>query len=185
MDQRHGIVDGLLVIAARGGDIGAFERLAARWHPRLLRHARRLTCSGDGARDVVQDAWVAIVRGLGRLHDPATFGAWALSITGRRAADWIAKRRLARGREAALASDCRDERPPGAADDVLRLREALRRLDRETQILLSMLYVEGYAVAEIAQACGIPHGTVKSRLYHARARLRAALEVTHDEEERH
>ena len=185
MRTREEVIDDLLVLAAQAGDLAAFERLATRWHPRLFRHARRLTGDAEGARDAAEEAWVAIVRGLGRLRDPARFGPWALRITGRRCADWIAHRRQARSRTAAGDPASAPASAAGPdADDLSRVRDALRRLDRSDRLLLAMFYLEGFSVAEIAHACAVPPGTVKSRLFHARERLRAALEVCDDAEDR-
>ena len=50
------------------------------------------------------------------------------------------------------------------------MRDALRRLDSDRRALMAMFYVEGLPVAEIASVLEIPAGTVKSRLYNARAR---------------
>ena len=178
MTSRERIVDGLLVLAAQAGQIDAFERLAARWHPRLLRHARQLTGDAEGGREAVQDAWVAIARGLGRLDDPARFGPWAFRITGRRCGDWI-ERRMRTRRHSAGIDEARDApATTDAPDDALaRARDALRRLDPERRALMAMFYIEGFSVAEIAQVLEISAGTVKSRLYRAREGLRAALEV--------
>lgn len=177
MRTREQVLDEMLVLAAQAGRTEAFERLARRWHPRLLRHALRLTGDPEGAREAVQEGWVAIAGGLRRLGDPASFGAWALRITGRRCADWIARR----GRERRRSSELTVAEGTGVdAQPVevrVRLREALRRLDPDRRELLAMLYVEGLSVLEIARALAIPAGTVKSRLYHARAQLREALEV--------
>ncbi|MDO8834144.1 MAG: sigma-70 family RNA polymerase sigma factor [Vicinamibacterales bacterium] len=179
MRTREDVIDDLLVLAAQAGDVGAFERLAARWHPRLLRHARRMTGDSEGARDATQEAWVAIVRGLGRLQDPARFAPWALRITSRRCADWIARRRHARSHNAGRDPGSEGTLPTGPdADDLSSVRDAIRRLDRSDRLLLAMFYLEGYSVAEIAHACSVPPGTVKSRLFHARERVRAALEVS-------
>lgn len=178
MRTRGQVVDEMLVLAAQAGETAAFERLARRWYPRLLRHAFRLTGDVEGSRDVVQDAWVSIARGLRRLRDPARFGPWALRITGRRCADWIASRQTARSRASNLDVANEVLRPPAhREDDLSRVRDALRRLDPERRALMAMFYVEGMTVHEIAAALGVPPGTVKSRLYHARDRLRAALEV--------
>jgi RNA polymerase sigma factor (sigma-70 family) len=182
---RERVVDELLVLAAQAWDARAFERLASRWHPRLLRHAARLTGDADGAEDAVQEAWVAIARGLGRLADPAAFGAWALRITGRRCADWVGRRQRMRQRFADL--DAAANVPAAAderADDVSLLRKAIRDLGPQQRALLAMRYVEGLSLGEIARALGVPAGTVKSRLYHARERLRAALEAHDDAQER-
>jgi RNA polymerase sigma factor (sigma-70 family) len=182
---REQVVDELLVLAAQAREVRAFERLASRWHPRLLRHARRLTGDADGAREAVQEAWVAIARGLGRLADPAAFGAWALRITGRRCADWIARRQRMRQRftdldAAANVPAAADER----ADDVSLLREAIRGLEAQERALLAMHYVEGLSLGEIAGALGVPVGTVKSRLYYTRERLRVVLEAHDGAQER-
>ncbi|MCU0256932.1 MAG: hypothetical protein MUF60_09310, partial [Vicinamibacterales bacterium] len=99
------VADDLLVLDAQAGDVAAFERLAARWHPRLLRYAARLTGDADGAREVTQETWLAVVKGLRRLRDPASFAAWALRVTSRRSADWIETRRRTRHRDAAADPD--------------------------------------------------------------------------------
>jgi RNA polymerase sigma-70 factor (ECF subfamily) len=178
MRSREQVVDEMLVLAAQAGNTEAFERLAVRWNPRLYRHAYRMTHDAEGAREAVQDAWVSIARGLRRVRDPARFGSWALRITGRRCADWIGRRQKARGRTSTL-EDVRAIAEPanGRADDLGRIRDALRRLDPERRALMAMFYVEGMTVYEVAAALGIPPGTVKSRLYNARQRLRAVLEV--------
>ena len=178
MRTRERIVDEWLVLAVQARRADAFERLAARWHPRLLRHAWRLTGDAEGAREAVQDAWLAVALGIGRLRDPAAFGAWALRITTRRCTDWIAHRRRQRRRLADLgAAEAVAAAADPPDDDVARVREAIRRLGPDERALLAMYYTEGFGVAEIAAALGIPVGTVKSRLYHARERLRAVLEV--------
>jgi len=178
MRSREQVVDEMLVLAAQARQVEAFERLAARWHPRLLRHARRLTGDLEGAREAVQEAWLAIARGLRRLQDPARFGAWALRITGRRCADWIGRRRRARHLTTGLEAADRALVPADESGDRLaRVRDLLQRLEPEQRALMAMFYVEGFSVAEIATALGVPAGTVKSRLYHARERLRASLEV--------
>ncbi len=178
MRGREQVVDELLVLAAQAGQVEAFERLAARWYPRLLRHARRLTGDSEGAREAVQEAWLAVARGLRRLEDPARFAPWVFRITGRRCFEWIAGRSRTRRRAADLDEAAAAPAPSGAdPDDVMRVRKALRRLEPERCALLAMFYVEGLTIAEIAAVLGIPAGTVKSRLYHARERLRAVLEV--------
>jgi len=185
MLTRERIVDEMLVVAAQGGQVEAFERLAVRWHPRLLRHARRLVGDAEGAREVTQESWVAIARGLRRLRDAAAFPAWALRVVTRRAADWIERRRKARRRFEALDTAPDPVAPPdGGVEAVARVAEVLRHLEREPRALLALHYVEGLSVAEIARVLGIPAGTVKSRLFHAREKVRAALEVRHERQGR-
>ncbi len=178
MRTREDILDELLVVKTQGGDVASLEMLARRWQPKLLRHAIRLTRDAEAGADVTQDAWVAIVRGLGRLKDPATFRAWAYRIVTRKTSDWIRKR----VRRRRLSDRAAAEPSPAAAlpadstGEVGQLRKALAALPADRRALLAMFYVEGLTVGEIAEALSIPSGTVKSRLFHARNVLRASLE---------
>ena len=90
------IQDELLVLQCQEGDGDALKALIARWQPRLARLAWRLTGESEAARDVVQDAWLAIVRGLKRLDDPARFRWWAYRIVTNKCADWIRRRSVRR-----------------------------------------------------------------------------------------
>jgi len=178
MRSRERVIDEMLVLAAQARQVEAFEHLAERWHPRLLRHAWRLTGDREGAQEAAQEAWMAVARGLLRLKDPACFGPWALRIVSRRCADWIKRGRHSRQRTTELAAASQAPAPPGGqGDSQLSVREALLLLDAEHRALLAMFYLEALTVAEIAQILEIPVGTVKSRLYHTREQMRAILEA--------
>ena len=177
------VADELLVLHAQAGDRRALAVLARRWERRLLLHAMRLTNHPDGAREVAQDTWLAITRGINRLNDPAAFRAWAYSILRRKAADWIRTRRIDR-RRAALPPDHRAPAaalpdPADPADPADRpIRRALATLGPEDRELITLRHVEDLSVAELATVFAVPAGTVKSRLHTARARLLAALTAT-------
>ena len=66
--------DEWLVTLVQAGDREAGERLARRWHPRLLRTARRLLGDTDSALVAVQDSWIAILRGIGGLREGGAGG---------------------------------------------------------------------------------------------------------------
>ena len=162
----------LLVIRCQEGDSGAAEALVARWERRLLRHALRLTGEAEAARDVAQESWLAIFRGLRALDDPARFGPWAYRIATRRCADWIRRKSRRRETSAERLEPAAD--PPSDSPD---MRTLIRGLPAPSRAVLSMFYADEMSVAEIAEALGVPEGTVKSRLYTARERLRRAMGV--------
>lgn len=178
MRARQDILDELLVLRTQGGDVASLEVLAQRWHPKLLRHAVRLTGEREAGADVAQDAWVAIVRGLKRLQDPGRFRAWAYRIVTRKSSDWIRSRQRRRklGHRAVEEPDEIAAVPSTAPDEVRRLRTVMARLPADRRALLAMFYTEGMTVGEIAEALSIPRGTVKSRLFHTRNQLRESLE---------
>jgi RNA polymerase sigma-70 factor (ECF subfamily) len=173
------LFDEYLAAAARAGDRGAFGRLAERWQPKLLAHAWRLLGDPEAARDVVQDAWIDIARGLVRLDDASHFPAWAYRIVSRRAADSIRERVRARRLDAAVAAEPREAGPSARriedAADNEPLTRAMAALPPEQRAAVALFHLEELSVAEIAVATRAPVGTVKTRLMHARAKLRAAL----------
>lgn len=174
------VFDEYLVAAARTGDRRAFGELALAWQPKLLAHAYRLTGDHDMARDVTQDAWMHIVRGLPHLHDTATFPAWAYRIVTRRTADIIRRLQRQRRTNAAYEAEPRlaetSAAEAEAAADAGPLHKAMADLPAAQRAPVALHYIEGFSVAEIATVLEVPAGTIKTRLMHARKKLRAALE---------
>ena len=174
------IFDEYLAASARAGDRVAFGRLAARWQPKLLSHAFRLTGDAEMARDVVQDSWRDIIGSLPRLKDAATFPAWAYRIVTRRTADRI--RRVQRDRKinaAYAAEPIQTNHAPEIMEvhaDSRPLNTVLAQLPAEQRAVIALHYKDGFSVAEIAATLEVPAGTVKTRLMHARRKMRAALE---------
>ncbi|MHC4768741.1 MAG: RNA polymerase sigma factor [Planctomycetota bacterium] len=179
--SREDILDEWLVLRIQEGDAEALREIVSRWNPRLWRHACYLIGQTDGAADALQDAWLAIVRGLPRLHDPAVFRSWAYRIVSRRCADWIRRRQRDRVVTEQVTPDLADAPAPGAdpaadRDDVTAVRQAIRELPGDHRLVLTLHYLDGLSVREIACALDIPQGTVKSRLHNARNTLRETLE---------
>lgn len=176
------ILDEYLVASAKTGDRRAFELLAGRWQKKLIAHAWRLTGDAEGARDAAQEGWVEIVRGIARLEDEKAFPSWAFRIVSRRCAKQIGA--AVRRRElvdAALAEPPSDnEETTGVGLDHARLRVAVRGLPRDQRAAVALFHFEELSVAEVAVALNVPVGTVKTRLMHARRKLRSALEETND-----
>lgn len=175
------IQDELLVLQCQEGDREALRALIARWQPRFGRLAWRLTREREAARDIVQDAWLAIVRGLRRLDDPARFRAWAYRIVTHKCADWTRRRVTRRTieremRDAAASAAGRSSRDKDSENDVPMLRDALAALPDDQRAILSLHYLDGMSVREIGCVLDVPQGTVKSRLYYARNSLKQALE---------
>ncbi|MBT3360834.1 MAG: sigma-70 family RNA polymerase sigma factor [Rhodospirillales bacterium] len=174
------IVEAYLVTCARLGDKTAREHLVARYQARFLRHAYRLLGDAEQARDVVQDGWVEILRGLPKLKDDHAFQAWAFRIITRKCAKHIAGLQKTRR---TLETMSGDQTPDSRAEDEIEraadrkpVHAALAKLPAEHRTAIALFYLEEMSVAEVAVALEIPVGTVKSRLLHARHKMRAALE---------
>jgi RNA polymerase sigma-70 factor (ECF subfamily) len=174
------IYDEYLAAAARTGDREALGRLVARWQPRLLRHAWRVIGDSERARDVVQEAWVEIMRGLRRLEDAAAFPAWAYRIVTRRCQRAFHRRArepfddTEAGFEAAVPTP--DHESGEFAAELAIVIDAIAALPPTQRAALALFHLEDLNVAEIAIALDVPPGTVKTRLMHARRKVRALLQ---------
>jgi RNA polymerase sigma factor (sigma-70 family) len=175
--EKERALDAYLVASARLGDREALALLVRRWNGKLLSHAWRLLRDREGARDAVQEGWTEMLRGLSRLRDDGAFAAWAYRIVSRRCARQIGRRqgrRLLADELAAFAPEPADSPPePG---DLAAVQAAIRLLPADQQAAIALFYGEDMSVAEVAVALDVPAGTVKTRLMHARRKLRLYLE---------
>ena len=182
MDHTTGrALDEYLVSLSQAGSIEALDGLARRWTPRLLRYVVRvLGGSGEAAeaaRDVVQETWVGAIRGLRGLRDPAQFPAWIYGIATRKCADAIRSNTRRRRLDARAAADGDTDRAVTSltSEQQIDLATAIRGLPPIHRAAVHLFYGEDLSVEEIASVLGIPAGTVKSRLHHAREALKRQL----------
>lgn len=174
------IIDAYLVSCAALGDRTAQEQLVHRYQSRFLRHAFRLLGEADMAKDAVQDGWLEILRGLSGLKDETAFPAWSFRIITRKCARQIKNVQKTRRTADGLSNEPEPENH-GHTDIELAaerkpLQSAMANLSAEHRAAVALFYLEEMSVAETAVALDIPTGTVKSRLLHARRKMRAALE---------
>lgn len=135
----------------------------------------------DQARDAAQTGWVEIVASLRRLTDERAFPAWAYRIVSRACARQVAGaiRRRQLSNDLAGEAMAETQRAPDGPDiqlDAARVLELIQRLPPDHYSAIALFYLEEMSVAEVAVALDIPVGTVKTRLLHARRRLRTFLE---------
>lgn len=175
-------LDEYQVVLAQDGDKRAFELLYRRWHPKLLRFACRLTSNMDAAQDVMQEAALTIAKNITRLEDPSRFSPWAYTIVRRRAADYIAsaikERRIKT--EIKLSPIPKENLTP---DDTLSIKQALSSLPDADCLLLKLFYIDGMTGTEIAAGMNLPLGTIKSRLFAARQKLKSIYHINPEGDE--
>lgn len=178
MTRDERTIDALLAGAARAGSRDAFERLARRWDRRLAAHAWRLLGEREAAREATQSAWLEIARGLPGLKEPEAFPAWAYRIVSRRAAQLIRGRQSDRRFAEDLAREALVERDAGGQSGLADkdLSAAIQALPPAQRAAIALHHFEGLSVAETAVALDVPVGTIKTRLMHARLKLKAALQ---------
>jgi RNA polymerase sigma-70 factor (ECF subfamily) len=133
------------------------------------------------AEDVAQEALVKAYRSFRRLRDRTRFRAWLVRLSWRLAIDRqrANRRRGDRGRAHADTAPA-----PSAVDDAeareraARLWEGIDALPEKLRVAIVLAGIEGHDIREVALLLGVPEGTVKSRLFLARRRLKERLQWT-------
>ena len=171
-------VDTELVKQAQHGDREAFGLLAVDLSARFLPVARRILRDIDLAEDASQRALVAIWRDLPQLRDPARFDAWSYRLLvracyaeGRRTRHWAPNLHLLPADEPEVSEGL------SSVVDRDQLERGFRRLSIDHRAVVVLHHYLDLPLAEVAEALGVPEGTVRSRLHHAMRGLRAALDA--------
>ncbi len=163
------------VLAAQEGDTSAFAQLVRRHQQRAYAVARAVLLSHEDAEDAVQEGFLHAHRALNRFRPDQPFGAWLHRIISNAALD-LARRRKVRDTDELVDTHASPFRDPAEADELHdRLRGALSQIPDRQRSVLVLHDVEGYKHAEIGAMLGIPEGTARSDLHHARAAMRSIL----------
>ncbi len=184
--------DAVLVGRVLDGDVGAFNRLMARWERPVYNFVYRVVGHDEDAKDLVQETILRVFNGLSRLQDPNKFPAWLFRI-----AHNVCLDRLRSGRNRTEVST--DALPEGGLDRLLAeradhpprhgdpeeivyrkeiakiLMRALQSLSEEQRTAIVMREYNGYSSREIGEILGIPVGTVRSRIFHGLRNLNRVL----------
>lgn len=165
-----------LVRAAQAGDREAFAGLVRMHQRRAYAVARAIVISHDDAEDAVQDGFLHAYKALDRFIPDQSFGAWLNRIVSNAALDLV-RRRKVRDAEPLHDTVPLPFRDPAVSRELRdRLRRALTTLTPRQRAVIVMHDVEGYTHGEIGTTLGIPEGTARSDLHHARTALRRLLQ---------
>lgn len=180
-DDSESILDELLVLKCRRGDVRAWRELVQRYERRLYYFIRRLVAQERDALDILQQVWIAAIKGMPGLSEPRTLRTWLYRIARNNA---ISHLRRAGTRiesvdpeelQEVAEKDWDDADPCWPEEAPQRLHAAIAQLTVPHREVITLYFLEDASVEEIADVTGVPPGTVKSRLFYAKRALRNAL----------
>ncbi len=178
-----------LIRRARQRDSAAFETLVEIYSPRLYGYFYRLTGRREDAEDLLQEAFVRVVRMISRYEHDNRFDAWLFRIATNLVRDRV--RRQRRSADAGASGARQDE--PGILeevadnevdrpDDVLetteqvdRLQWALKQLPEAEREVILLRHFSQMSFREVAEAMGTPLGTALARAHRGLAKLRRLM----------
>ncbi|MFP5354328.1 MAG: RNA polymerase sigma factor [Gemmatimonadota bacterium] len=171
-DREH---EHALVVAAQRGESESFAARVRLHQRRAYAVARSIVLTHEDAEDAVQEGFLHAYKALHRFLPDQAFGAWLHRIVANAALD-ITRRKKVRDADSLADTIASPFRDPAESDELRRrLTRALESLGDRQRSVIVLHDVEGYKHAEIGRMLGIPEGTARSDLHHARARLRQAL----------
>ena len=182
--DREAIYTELLVVRSQRGDRDALGELIQLWQQRLFYYIQKLVETEEDAWDVLQECWFKLHRDLFKLRQPSCFAAWIYRIAHNTAMSHLRT-------EFAKSVISEEEENPSLDDrncEAFQLAEAQRvhyglcKLSLTHREVLTLHFLEDLSIQDIAEVVGVPPGTVKSRLFHAKRLLREILEK---EDKRH
>ena len=169
----------LLALRCGRGERAAFEELIRTWEDRLFYFIRRYVDRREDAYDLLQQTWLKVVRNIRSLKEPGRLAPWLYRIArntclnhGRVRSEYVAAPLEDSADHAADRPD--GTRRFGRAEEV---HYGLGRISLPHREVLTLFFLQDVTLAEIARIVGVSEGTVKSRLHHAKAALRRALEA--------
>ncbi|MFB3818816.1 MAG: RNA polymerase sigma factor [Candidatus Methylomirabilales bacterium] len=184
--------DASLVSACRRGDDEAFGRLVERHQKRMINVAYRMTGNYEEACDIVQDAFLAAYRAIGKFRAEARFSTWLCGIVLNAAKTRLKRTKDQRERTVSLDDPAgpperlaaRAETREASALEVLERKEiqaavqhCIGTLAGEYREVIVLRDTLGYSYEDIRAMLGVPEGTIKSRLYRARAAVKNCLKA--------
>jgi len=177
--------DATLVERLKGGDAKALDELFRRHRDAAFGIAYRFLGAREDALDVVQESFIHVLRGIDGFRGQSSFRTWLYRIVTHAALDY---RRYRSHRQAdSLDAENAPEPPatgPGEPSpqeeaqqhDLRRaIDEALANVSEKNRAALVLYAIEGMSYKEVAEVLGISIGTVMSRIFNARQRLRELL----------
>jgi RNA polymerase sigma-70 factor, ECF subfamily len=155
-----------------------FERLLVESSTLAFRVAYGVLRQREDAEDVAQEAFIKAHRNFRRLRDRASFRAWLVRLTWRLALDRqrTNRRRAHRDTEHGRLAPTTSSSDPAIVNERAEyVWRAIDELPEKLRLALVLSGIEGHDIREISRLLGLPEGTVKSRLFHARERMKESL----------
>ena len=168
--------DSVAIKRCQAGDKDAFRFLVERYQAEAMGHALAILTDHEDALDAVQEAFIDSYHALGRFDTSRQFYPWFYTILRNRCLKLLAGRRRSVSASLDDASIlAADSEVP--AEDRLALEHALLELSPAEREIVILKHIDGLSYDELAERLEIPKGTVMSRLFHARKRLRDKLTI--------
>jgi RNA polymerase sigma-70 factor (ECF subfamily) len=189
--ERMAVNDTELIMQTQRGNMDAFEQLVQRYDKRVLTIAAGYVSCSDDAKDIYQEVFLRVYKGLPKFQYKSEFSTWLFRITtnvclshrmrGRKHSHASLEQNVNNGDgqpralKDTLSDDTTTDQQTHDGEISMRVQQALKALSPRQKMVFSLKHYDGYKIKEIAGIMNCSEGTVKKYLFEAIARLRKQL----------
>lgn len=184
--------DDVLISAFKDGDTGAFQELVLKYEKRVYNHCMRMVNDEEESYDLTQEVFLKVFRKIKNYEHTYSFYTWLYRITVNSCIDYL-RRKKRQVQSISLSANIGDDGSQYGKDQDIPdftfvpdvafankeldeiLRKANDQLSEKLRSIILLKEIEGFSYEEIAEILGCSKGTVKSRLFRARERLKEIL----------
>jgi len=175
--EQYNLSNAILVLKCQKRDETAFREIVNRWEPRLYYYIRRIVENENDVWDILQETWLAVFQNIRKLQDPLKFPTWLYRIGHNKAVNLLRKEnKYAQITTEQIANQYENNTTISVVKEQAELvHKLLGKLKLAHREIITLYFLEGFSISEMAQIIGVSEGTVKSRLYYAKHKLHEAL----------
>lgn len=177
MQKKEDDINEYLVIQLQSGNTIALTELVKRWHKLFCEKAYWLVKDKEVAKDIAQDGWAIIMQRIDTLKEPKLFKYWAYRIICNKSMDWLRLQSINHLKFSTSETEIEDNEEDYSETSELinKMKLAIKELPANQKEVLKLFYTESYTLKQISELLNISIGTAKSRLFHAREKLKLTL----------
>lgn len=180
-----------LIEQSKAGNMAAFEQLIFRYDKEVLNIAARFTQSSDDAKDIYQETFIRIFKGLPKFQQKSEFGTWLFRIATnvclthkekKKKTDHVSLDEESDGdakTEYAVSDESADSLAHGG-EISQRIDEALKSLSPQQRLVFTLRHYQEYKIKDIAVMMSCAEGTVKKYLFEATQKMRTQLKNVYE-----
>ncbi len=180
--EQDNISNAILVLKCQRRGEKAFREIVNRWEPRLYYYLRRIVENENDVWDILQETWLAVFQNIRKLQEPLKFPTCLYKIGHNKAVNLLRKENRYIQMKEEQAKDYREN--DNSVIDVKERAEVVHKMLDKLKLahreVLTLYFLEGFSISEMAQIIGVSEGTVKSRLYYAKHKLHELLKGEKD-----
>ena len=177
MKNQNTNLDGDLIKNYLAGDKNVLKFLIEKWHIILCNKAFWVLKDADLAKDIAQESWQVIINNLDSLKHADSFGSWATRIVYNKSIDVLNRRNIERVNLKQYSYEQEKQVVTNSDNDAMKVEliKAFNKLPSNQKEVLRLFYLKSYTLKEISRLLKISEGTVKSRLFYAREKLKETI----------